>query len=472
MRAVRRFVGVELVRRGLRLLVAPVYLTAAHCLGRSSVLSPSLRAIRQAKIRINSKDRATPIMLDFGTNFDDRDAIRDVLNRRLTPDGAAGAGAAPAPEPKAAPAKPAVDLSALPAEERNRRRVLLQKKEVADLYRRLVGSEVVDDEKFWKAIKLKYKPNGQRRGATAAELESSRGVGADKGVPSTAFVTTEEVARPDNAPPWEGETPSPADRHRVFMDHPAVALAYRAKVLDAQPGARMTEKAFWSVYMQSSMAQRHVKGTKRAAKVATEADVMFAEFHAQEHTAAEASDQRRAAAVDPSINMDRFDDHRQVHVRDAHDIGTGMVAAKRKRRNETNATGETRGLELMRRLNMHGTMVLDGVNDGESAAWREADDLRAHPFRHLEGTEAPAYAKLALENEQAFLAAQAGVDHGSAARGAGKGAGASAAEDLPANLASRVSAAVQDWTPSLALYGNGMEGNKATLDCLLDKMKT
>lgn len=411
-------------------------------------------------------------MLDFGANFDDRDAIRDVLNRRLTPDGAAnGAGSVAPAAPKPKP-KPVVDLSALPAEERNRRRVLLRKKEVADLYRRLVNSGVVDDEKFWKATKLKYKPNGQRRGATAAELETATGVGVEKGVPSTAFVTTEEITRPVNAPPFEGETPTAAERHRTFMDHPAVSLAYRAKVLDASPGARMSEKAFWSVYMQSSMAQRHVKGTKRAAKVATEADVMFAEFHAAEHFAMEAAEQARAAAVDASINMDRFDGHRQVHVRDAHDVGTGMASSKRMRRNETNATGETRGLGLMRKLNMHGTMALDGLSGGVSAAWREADDLRAHPFRHLEGEVAPAYAKLALENEEAFLAAQAGVDVGSNGGISGQRDAVAAGGERPSNLASLVSSQFSDWTPHLFQFGNGMEQNKATLDDLLGKMKS
>jgi hypothetical protein len=323
-------------------------------------------------------------------------------------------------------------------------------------------------------MKCKYKPNGQRRGATAAELEGACPVGSSKGVPSAAFTPADGIDTAIAGVNWGGDTPGSAERHRIFMDHPAVSLAYRAKVLDAKPGAQMSEAAFWGVYKQSSMAQRHVHGRKRAAAVATEADAMFAEFHAREQVALDAAERRRAAAVDTSINMDRFDDHRQVHVLDAHGGGEPPRGAKR-RRGQSNAAEETRGLELMRKLNMHGAMVLDGVSNQSSSAWREDDEERAHPLRHLEDRPAPVYAQLALEDERAFLAAQSGsgragrpVDAATGHRGAVHSGGSAA--DLQA-AAQCMAGGMAHWAPPLSRYDGGKAENGAALDALLAMMK-
>jgi TFIIH p62 subunit, N-terminal domain len=400
---------------------------------------------KKAMIRIQSNDRATPIMLDFGTGFGDRDAIRDVLNRRLTPAGAANAtvGSDPIPEPAlVAPAQPSIDWSALPIEERKKRELLLRKKEIRALHMRLVVSGIVDDDKFWRGMKCKYKDNGQRRGASVADEgddeDGAVSIGTDHGVPSAAFDSSVEraAAGDHGAVKWAGDMPSVAERHRVFMEHPAVSLAFRAKVLDARPGALMSEAAFWAVYKQSSMAQKHIKGTKRAAAVATEADAMFAEFHASVQQALEAEEKQRAAAVDGSLNLSRFDDHRTRHVTDGHAAG-GEAPRGTKRRaagGKVNAAEESRGLALMRQLNRHGAMVVesDGIvglgsstgRDGGSiagnkavdpaasincdalGAWREDEDERVHPLRHLEQSEQPIYASLALGDERAFIAAR------------------------------------------------------------------
>lgn len=106
------------------------------------------------------------------------------------------------------------------------------------------------------------------------------------------------------------------------------------------------------------------------------------------------------------------------------------------------------------------------------AAWREADDLRAHPFRHLEGEVAPAYARFAFENVQAFQAAQAAVCVGSDGGRCGEGDAVADGRGLPSNLASLVTSQFGDWTPRLSQFGNGMDQNKATLDALLGKMKS
>lgn len=412
-------------------------------------------------IRIHSADRATPVMLDFGSAFGDRDAIRDVLNRRLTPAGAAGgAGAAArasqAPGASLAP-PPVIDWSSLTPEERKWRQLLMKRREVASLHRNLVASQIVDEDKFWKGMKCKFKPNGQRGGPTAAEIEKLGEVGASKGVPSAAFVSS--VDSSGDGIEWRGEVPSSAERHRIFMEFPAVSLAYRAKVLDARPGVRMTEASFWKVYKTSSMAQRHIKGTKRAAAVATEADAMFAEFTARESKAMQAAEHELATQVDSSINIDRFDDHRQPHVLDAR--SDALLQPPKQRRGRGNSVGESRGLDLMRKLNTHGSMVLDGLARQSRFAWREDEDARAHPLRHLEGEATPEYAKLAVQDERAFLAAQAG-------RAVQKEQDTNK-EEL-ANLALYMSQQMESWDPGLTVYADGGTRNNIVLSGILHKI--
>lgn len=425
-------------------------------------------------------------MLDFGPAFGDRDAIRDVLNRRLTPSGAASAAGSGPPSRTAAASSTATkeiisDWSALPAKDREWRQLLMRKKEVFDLHRSLVASRIVPDEKFWKGMNVKYKPNGQRRGATAADLELADGVGICKGVPSASFIPVDAEATKDMEVKWIGDTPSPGERHRIFMEHPSVALAYRAKVLDSRAGARMSDVDFWTVYKQSSMAQKHVKGTKRAAVVATQADALFATFHAREDDAAEATERKRVAAMASSINMDRFDDHRQVHVEDAHNAGDAPTA--KRAHGQSNVAGQRRGLELMRKLNMHGTMVLDGVSFQASNAWREEKGTDSIPaLRHLESVASPAYTKLALENEQAFLAAQSGKAQ--VGKRSGSADGGQRAEDAtsPDAMVDGVAGgldvraqflqnALTAWEPSLSSHLEGEAGNAAKLKVLLQGMK-
>lgn len=426
----------------------------------------------QAMIRIHSVDRAAPVMLDFGGAFGDRDAIRDVLNRKLTPAGAASSASATPPVstvPVATGSPQVADWSSLSTDERKWRQLLMKRKEVIDLHRNLVASRIVDDEKFWKGMKCKFKQNGQRGSATAAEIEGPSDVGISQGVPSAALVSVVDASSDGGEIAWGGDTPSSAQRHRIFMEHPAVSLAYRAKVLDAASGARMTESSFWGVYKRSSMAQRHMKGAKRAAAVATEADAMFAEFTAKEDIELEAAEQKRAKKVDSSLNIDRFDDHRQLHVQDAR--ADALLRLLKPKRGRSSAPGESRGLDLMRKLNTHGSMVLDGVAQQSSSAWREDEDARAHPLRHLEGTPIPEYTKLALRDERAFLEAQTcgppasgnKVDIDNSKRCVGQ------QELEEATL--HMSQQLKGWDPDLSTFADGDGRNGGILNALLAKMR-
>lgn len=392
-------------------------------------------------IKLDCRDREQSIKLDFGSAFEDRDQVRDVLSKRLTPEGAANAAAQAAASSGvasggAAGAAPndakkgdverqevVIDWKSLSPKDREWRERLLGKNEVLQLHVRLVLSGIVKDETFWKGMKCKYRQDGQRRGTTAAEVELDN-VGTARGVPSSAFGRPIECDEESGELKWGREgfppTPSPSERHRIFMEHPPVALAYRAKVLDAARGARMSDLAFWNVYKQSSMAQKHVKGTKRAAAIATEADAMFAEFHASQADVLEREERARSATVDVSLNLSRFDDHRQAHVLEGHATGGDAPhALKKRKKRQISAAEESHGLDLMRKLNAHGSMVMGGVDSAQHGSWREDANEKSHPLPDLEDRPAVGYAKLQIESEDAFY----GVIGGSGTRSDAQGAG-------------------------------------------------
>lgn len=436
--------------------------------------------VLQAVIRIMSADRAAPVMLDFGTSFGDRDAVRDVLNKRLTPAGAASS----APSASGAlfsgqsqkilqtNAQPKVDWSSLPAEQRDWRTLLMTKKEVVVLHMKLVGSGIVSDDKFWKELKWKYKQNGQRRGLTAAEIEDFSAIGSEKGVPSSAFDNPAESESARGAQ-WVGDIPSSAERHIIFMEHPAVSLAYRAKVLDAPASTRMPETAFWSVFKKSSMAHSRLKGTKRAAAVATEADAMFAEFHARRNEVFTANEQKRARTIDNTLNMDRFDDHRQLHVLEGHASSGDAPRDIKRRREGTGSAGESRGLDIMRKLNQHGTMILDGVGRGIPTSWRDEEGARQHPLPDLEEDYSQEYTKLNVDHTN-LLQGQGGF------RGDRSKSGLDASRDdrqcegrlrLLQAFGKSSSVSFKNWTPNLTRLLQGFDEGQATLIEILSTVR-
>jgi hypothetical protein len=439
-------------------------------------------------IRIDTADRAVPVKLDFGTTFGDRDAIRDVLSMRLTPDGAANAaetaqrnaGTSASANPSATPSlenKPqiSVDWAALSAEERKWREILFRKKDVFSLYRRIVESGIIEDETFWKGMKCKYKPNGQRRGTTSNDVEEFGAIGSDKGVPSAAFDQAGDCGQEDASATWAGEVPNAGERHRIFMEHPAVLLAYRAKVLDAKPGAKMTEAAFWVVYRKSTMGQRHLKGSKRGAAVATEADAMFAEFHAREKRVCMAEEQHRASLVDKSLNLRRFDGHRQEHVLQGHVVGGEAPRGFKRQDGTTNAAGESRGLDLMRKLNRHGAMVVEGVSDGVKDAWHENAEERTHPLPDLENMPAREYSQLMVESETAFFAAQGrGLQTDFSANGTPRDEHDAQSRATEAKLKIRaafMSKRLTGWEPNLGRLAHGHTMAGETLEEVLTAMR-
>lgn len=342
-------------------------------------------------IRLWCSDRDTPVKLDFVREFADRDAVKAVLNRLQTggapagPAAAAGVSATGSPAAKVAPSKP------VSAETFRWRKKLLSYADVRELHAKLVQqTAAVSDDDFWDAMRFKFLKTGERRPTANAPPAADASVGGRQGVPSDAFA---EAGAPDaDASTWEEGIPNPGQRHKVFMEFPAVARAHGALV----PGKR-TDKEFWKVFLETSIASKLTKGMRgrRSAASAGEADAVFAEFLTHERREAERETAARAARLSRAIDLDRFDDHRSPHVLEGHG-GTGDAPRPMK-----SAAGRdlpaSSSLRIMRQVNKHGRLILDGDvprRDGRVQAWKRGAADRGAPLDDLIQAKVPRFAPL------------------------------------------------------------------------------
>ncbi len=353
-------------------------------------------------IRLVCSDRDAPIKLDFGKNFADRDAVRDVLNRLhghdpkppigVRPD-AAGAGKSTSK----APAPVAVPISTA---ERKRREKLLGYPEVMRLHARLVQQTgAITDQQFWDGIKYKFKANGDRKTNVpdGGDEEFAR-VGTDKGIPSDAFSGPGPAAQSEGIEPksWPDGIPTPAQRHRIFLLLPVVARAYRSLVPQ-----KKTEKGFWDALSKSSMATKLSKELRfrRSAATSTEADAVFAKFHASERVLAAKEAQAREAALDPTLDMRRFDDHRAPHVLEGHAaVGDAPRLITRPGRRELPSSTH---LRIMREVNRHGQIIVDGTStkgrNTVAESWHKDPQEKGTPLEDLAEHVQPKFAQLSSE---------------------------------------------------------------------------
>eukprot|EP00171_Calliarthron_tuberculosum_P001754 IDg1754t1 len=286
---------------------------------------------KKAKIQLVCSDRDGPIRLDFGKNFADRDAVRDVLNRLHAQDppsssraatggGAAGGRGAAPPQPRG-DRRPVLEGHQVP----------LQAERRAARGRR-GGGRARDRGRHRRA-----------QGRAHARVQQPGG--------------GEDVCglEPKN---WAGGVPSPAQRHRIFMLLPVAARAHAALVPKKLAGA-----AFWSTLAKSTMARKLSKELrlKRNAGTATEADAVFAEFHAGERAAAARDSNAQEAALCRELAMHRFDDHRSAHVLEGHGA-TGDAPRSATRAGAGRAGGNlpaSSHLRIMREVNRHGRLIVD-----------------------------------------------------------------------------------------------------------------
>ena len=372
-------------------------------------------------IRLVCSDREGAIKLDFGQKFKERDAIRDVLNRLQSGNTAPlSVGGNPTlstkPEAQQSAANVAPPVKLISAEERKWRDRLLVRKEVLKLHRKLVRAGAVSDDTFWSGMRYKYKPNGELRPAASRtgeeECEETGGVansstakrtGERRGIPSDAFTTS----GPDGAldiSSWPNTIPTPAERHRAFMAFPAVRSAYTALI----PGS-MSEEKFWEYFRDSSMASKYMKNksSRRSMATATAADTVFAEFQAMESNQLEEERRSRAANLDKQIDLDKFDDHRSIHVLEGHgDTGDAPRPLKRQR---AGALAGSSNLDIMRQVNRHGQLIVDNTamnasgrrKELQTQSWQPEEEDKGRPLEDLITDEEPRFAKLAVTTDMA-----------------------------------------------------------------------
>ncbi|KAI0563183.1 TFIIH subunit Tfb1/GTF2H1 [Gracilaria domingensis] len=302
---------------------------------------------KKAMIRLTCSDRPTKITLDFGASFTDRDAVRDVLNRLQS------APAFAPPVVQQPPKKPLSDKQKL------WRTSLLRKKEVRQMHQRLVLTRAVTEETFWKGMKFRYTPKGELKNPNEP-LEHADALN-DAGVPSDAFTATNSC---DDLK-WD-TIPSPAQRHQIFLAHPALKRAFLHK------NVGFDDEKMWAMFAASSMAPRSARLRSKSDSVrAGAADAFFAPFQAREAERAMKDRDKSVHNLDATLAIDRFDDHRTEHIQDPHPPKRARVSD---------------ALRLMRMVNTHGAMI---VGDG----WKDSDE---RPLEDLVDEPEKSFAPLAV----------------------------------------------------------------------------
>lgn len=126
--------------------------------------------------------------------------------------------------------------------------------------------------------------------------------------------------------------------HQIFIQYPAVHLAYQAQVPD-----RMTETEFWSAFFKSKYFHRDRKAGH---------EDMFTKYEEQEKeiTSTAAIDPR--GAVDPLVDLTATEEDAAVH---------HATESARKQR----ATKEDQSVITIAKFNRHGAYVLDPVHAGK-----------------------------------------------------------------------------------------------------------
>ena len=280
----------------------------------------------------------TKVILDFSTNFTDRDTVCNLLSKL-----------------KSAPvvvAKPVEEMAPVSKEELKWRQALLSKSAVRNLHTRLVVGDVIEDATFWTGMKFRYKPNGDLRANAPKSAEGETAERAEiKGVPSDAFE--------GGGGEWKGDVPSAAQRHGVYLKYPFMKEAVRVL------GKEMGEEKVWQMYKSSSMEGFAGRG-KQGMALMSEADAVFAPFQAKFSV--------RRGEVDRMLDIGRFDGHE-------------LAEGERKNRN----VGE--GLRFMRMVNLHGGLI---VEEGGERNW--SDELSvARPLEDLEIGEEKSFARLGVQ---------------------------------------------------------------------------
>lgn len=397
------------------------------------------------------------VTLDFAKSFNERDAVRQVLDRlrpkELSPPGTEPALNSTAPSAPSAPVKP------LSPEEMARRQALLARREVLKLHVQLVRGGAVPDDQFWNAMRFRYKDNGEPRGRGGLDDDDDANANDEvaaarrRGVPSDAFVIGDGGAEEaggisaSNAAvaKWTSEVPTSAQRHIVFMDKPAVARAYIAKV----DKGTMTETQFWTLFTASSLVgARQRRRTKTDTARSAEADAIFAPYEAEERRYAGKEQAERGRLISRDLDLDHFDDHRSVHVLEGHSSAGGVPGACKDGRNS--GFNATAGVRLGRMMNRHGLLVLDGAGVG---GWDAEGVDVVRPLEDLQVTSEKTFSKLGVAS-----VAELTGSNGNAI-------------DIELDACRAMSDLFEDWNGDVSRFKSPVEGSAQHLDGLLKSMR-
>lgn len=412
-------------------------------------------------IRLTCSDRDAKITFDFAKNFSDRDAIRDALNE-LRERGANMLASArkgsitntnadnnkndqnESKSSKSVPIPPAKPLS---AEERRWRQLLLARKEVRKLHTKVVLTGAVSDEKFWVALKYRYGKDGKARaskGLSKLDTEDET-VDAEReqGVPSDAYM--KESKQGIDVSGWDG-VPTPAQRHAVFMEHPAVGRARTDKV-----PKEMSEEEFWELFQASSMVAR--RGRNRVSKTDTtrmaEADAVFAPYQAKEKETAQMERSEKVKGLAMDLDLDRFDDHRGRHVMEGHAIGGDAPRQMREQGKSNGKAALSEGLRLMKQMNRHGQLILE--SEGRVENWKE-QSMKGRPLEDLEEEQERKFAKLDVTSP---TEKEVSDDR----------------DEVDQEKVSKMAIGLREWDVELMTYRMELNGSGTILSKLLGRMK-
>lgn len=411
---------------------------------------------KKAMIRLAYADRSDRVTLDFGARFSDRDAIRDVLNR-LQSNGTAAITTTPANESQQT--QPTPKTKPVSREEFARRAKLMAHKDVRKLHAQLVGGNVVSDDDFWAAMRWRYKDNGEPRGRGGLDLDEGEDnqdieMTGERGVPSDAFVAEDGGPGQDSGfspstkatDKWTSNMPTPAQRHIVFMEKPAVARAFNEKVKKGTMG----EAQFWTLFIASSLAGRRIgRMTKSDITRTAEADAMFAPFEAAEKRFAPHEAAERARSLAHELDLEHADDHRGVHIQDSHRT-EGDAPRGVKRGRDAAAEGSS-GLRLMRLVNRHGELVL---NEGGVGGWVAEGIDKVRPLEDLELDIEKPFSKLGVKR---FRSHSTGEDE----------------HKFHVDLEScrTMNARIAQWIPNVDRFQSSVPGSDSRLEELLESMR-
>lgn len=447
---------------------------------------------KKAMIRLAYADRSDKLTLDFSTRFNDRDAVRDILNNLQRRAGASATAATKpstfeTPRPQQPQQQDTPKMQPLTREEVLRRAKIMAHKNVQKLHKQLVGNNVVTDAQFWSAMRFRYKDSGEPRtrnnpqDSTSSSDDDEQQKSADMslkltgqcGVPSDAFGPsaadeTSTSTSSTTVSKWISNIPTSSERHLVFMEKPAVARAYRHQV----GGNKMTEQQFWMLFVSSSYAGRRVgRMTKSDTTRTAEADAMFSPFEAEEKRLSGTEEAERAKRLAHELDLDRADDHRGAHVNDAHrlqgDVPREMARTKRFKSDGDGGgrIGGGEGLRLMRLVNRHGGLVLD---EGGIGGWVAQGVDRERPLDDLEEGEEIVVAKLGVRDGIAGLMGRGQGNNGSAN---GSGGGTSAMVKVGWEECREMTHLMNEWQPNVGRFRHEIGGSDRTLKELLSCMK-